>query len=254
MPMISRNQDSIIISKTRKNVIKNATGWKNFQYITDGTQPVYIGSVNVTTSVYQLNVGQTLQLSYTIKPERATETAVTWNSINETIATVNNSGLVTEISFGTAEIRCSPQKGNGSPGSIYLAIYGNSITSFSVSPSTVYLDEGNSQNMDINILPSNASNKTLRITSSDNTVAYGEGNTIYGVKEGAAIIKYETTDGSNLYAQVIVVVSKPTSIDNLTDNTCKSHSVRKTFMNNRLYIQKGHQRYDMQGREVIIWL
>ena len=248
---LTKDNCVLFVPQNTANSYKNAFGWNNFQYITDGTHPVYIGSVNVTASAYQLNVGQTLQLSYTIKPERATETAVKWASVNETTATVNNSGLVTGMSFGTAEIRCSPQKGNGSPGSIYLAVYGNPITSLSVSPNTVYLGEGENQKVDINILPNNASNKTLRITSSDNTVAYGQDNTIYGIKEGAAIIKYETTDGSNLYAQVVAVISKPTSIGNLTDNTYSTKSVRKTIMNKRLYIQKGQKLFDIQGREIV---
>ena len=245
---LTKDDCVLFVPQNTLSSYKNATGWNNFQYMTDGTQPVYIGSVTITAPAYQLNVGQTLQLNYSFKPERATETAVTWTSANESTAIVSNAGLVTGKSFGTAEIHCSPKKGNGSPGTVYIVVLGNPINSLSVSPSTVYIKEGETQEVNISILPSNATNKTLSITSTDNSVAYAQNSTIYGVKEGAAIIKYETTDGSKLSAQVIAVVTKGSGIDNTTDDIRQNKTVRKTFINKRLYIQKGNKLFDTQGR------
>lgn len=243
----------LFVPQGKSSSYKNATGWNSFQYITDGTQPVYIGSINITTSSYQLNVGQTLQLHYTFKPERATEIGVVWTSMNETTATVNNSGLVTGKGVGTAEIRCSPKKGTGNSATIYLGVYGNPVTKLTVTPGTIYLEEGKSKEVSITIQPNNASNKSLRITSSDNTVAYAQNGTIYGVKEGAAVIKYETTDGSNLSAQVIAVVSKSTGIDNVVDKT-KNDKTTIYDLNGRKLVGEPAQKgiYISNGRKVVV--
>jgi len=59
-----------------------------------------------------LTAGQTLQLSATVAPTNATNQAVTWNSNNTAVATVNANGLVTTTSAGTATITVTTQDGS----------------------------------------------------------------------------------------------------------------------------------------------
>ena len=237
----------LFVPNNSYNSYKNAEGWNSFVYVTDGIQPVYIGSIDVTSDTYTLNIGQTSQLSYSFKPEFATETAIKWASSNDNIATVSENGIVTGKGIGTVEITCYPEKGNGRAGKAYLVVFGTPITNLSVNPNTLYLTEGNNGNVNIEILPENASNKTLKISSSDDKVAYGIGNVIYALKEGAAIIKYETQDGSNLSAQVIVVVSTSTGINNVNKESKVLLPPRKVILNNKLYIQKNNGFYNLNG-------
>ena len=56
--------------------------------------------------------------------------------------------------------------------------------------------------------PSNATNKTLKITSSDTSVVTVTNNKIKGLKEGIATLTIETTDGSKIKKQITVTVVK----------------------------------------------
>lgn len=56
--------------------------------------------------------GETLQLTATIYPDSATNKNVTWKSSDKTVATVDESGLVTAVGNGTADITATTEDGN----------------------------------------------------------------------------------------------------------------------------------------------
>ncbi len=56
--------------------------------------------------------GETLQLTATIYPDSATNKTVTWKSSDKTVATVDESGLVTAVDNGTADITATTEDGN----------------------------------------------------------------------------------------------------------------------------------------------
>lgn len=55
--------------------------------------------------------GETLQLTATIYPDSATNKTVTWKSSDKTVATVDESGLVTAVGNGTADITATTEDG-----------------------------------------------------------------------------------------------------------------------------------------------
>lgn len=61
-------------------------------------------SITLSASKASLTEGETLQLTATVSPSDAVDKTVTWMSDNTTIATVDNKGLVTAKSAGTANI------------------------------------------------------------------------------------------------------------------------------------------------------
>ena len=69
--------------------------------VKETTRPVESVTLNKTSA--ELEVGQTLSLTATVKPDNATDKTVTWTSSNEAVATVVN-GVVTAAAEGTATI------------------------------------------------------------------------------------------------------------------------------------------------------
>jgi len=65
---------------------------------------VPVTGITVTPETASLTVGQTQQLTASIEPDNASNPAVTWTSGDETIATVDENGLVTAVAAGTATI------------------------------------------------------------------------------------------------------------------------------------------------------
>jgi len=75
--------------------------------------------ITATDNCVELTVGQTLQLTAAIEPENATEQTVLWESEDETIATVDETGLVTAVAAGEVTITAAA---GGVEGSFSLAV------------------------------------------------------------------------------------------------------------------------------------
>jgi hypothetical protein len=70
---------------------------------------VAVTSVSLNAATLSLAVGGTSQLSATVSPADATNTAVTWTVGDPTIATVSTSGLVTAVANGTTTVTVTTQ-------------------------------------------------------------------------------------------------------------------------------------------------
>lgn len=68
-------------------------------------------SVNSIDGKNLFGINQTLQLSTTIEPSNTTDKKITWTSSDESIATVDNKGLVTGISNGEVTITATTKNG-----------------------------------------------------------------------------------------------------------------------------------------------
>ena len=78
----------------------NATGLST-------TCTVTVGTVILNLSEIAVNKGRTATLDAMVYPETVTDQSVTWESLDETIATVSSDGKVKGIAAGTATITCT---------------------------------------------------------------------------------------------------------------------------------------------------
>jgi len=76
-----------------------------------GGKKVAVTSVSVEPTSAALEVGQTIQLKATVKPDNAYNKSVTWKSDNESVAKVDTNGLVTAVAEGTATITVVTEDG-----------------------------------------------------------------------------------------------------------------------------------------------
>ena len=87
-------------------------------YVADAKDCEFVLTVTVTDEVKlesislpeteTVEVGKTKPLAITYVPEKTTNTAVTWESLNPNIATVDANGIVTGVAEGTATITATP--------------------------------------------------------------------------------------------------------------------------------------------------
>ena len=75
---------------------------------------VYIPVTSVSLDVLSLNmkVGETFSISATLMPVNASNTTVTWASSDNSIATIDNNGVVTALKSGTSTITCTSVDGS----------------------------------------------------------------------------------------------------------------------------------------------
>jgi len=176
---------------------------------------ISVRSIFVTPQQLTIEQGQTTELTYKIKPSNATNQNVSWRSTDASIATVDQYGVVTALKAGLVEIEALTEDGGRrsdatikvTPSTKGGAI---AVTGISVSPSSTKIVEGNSIILDYEIMPANATNKKLKWSSSDESIAVvSQSGIATALKIGEAVITVVTEDGGFEGKVTIKVIKKP---------------------------------------------
>lgn len=164
-----------------------------------GTPPIVVPvtGVSVSPTTTSVQIGATKQLSATISPANATNTNLTWNSSNTSVATVNGYGLVTGVGTGTATITVKTQDGNKTATST-ITVTAVPVTGATLNNTSLQLFSGGSTSQLIaTVNPSNATNKNVTWSSSNTSVATVNSNgVVTPIAAGSATITVTTQDGN----------------------------------------------------------
>ena len=185
-------QGSATITATTEDGQKTATCSVT---VTQGNVPVTGVTVSPTSSTVAIN--GTLQLTANVQPSNATNKAVTWTSSNNSIATVDANGKVTGKAVGSATITATTTDGKKTA-SCTVTVTASTIpvTGVTVSPSSGSVNVGATLQLTATVQPSNATNKAVTWTSSNNSIATVDANgKVTGKAVGSATITATTTDG-----------------------------------------------------------
>ena len=180
--------------------------------VTDNS--VKVEKVTLDKSDAGLTIGETLQLAATVTPSDATNKNVRWSSTNTAVATVSASGLVTGISEGTTQIYATSVSNAQCYAicNITVATQKIPVTGIEISGNLFgefEVNIGKTLTLTPVIKPSNATNKDVRWTSSNSSIATVINGIVTGVSEGSTTITATTVDGGYT-TSVIVNVTKPT--------------------------------------------
>lgn len=143
--------------------------------------------ITLDNTALSLKPKGTARLTATVTPDNAVNKTVTWSSSNTSVATVNETGLVKAVAKGTAVITAATANGLTAQCTVTVAI---PVSSFSVSPAktkTISID--GTFRITSKIYPTNADDKTLLYSSSNEDVAIvDENGTVTAVAPGVAKI------------------------------------------------------------------
>ncbi len=135
----------------------------------------------------------TVALTGLVSPGDATDQTVAYSSSDETVATVDETGVVTAVSKGSATVMVTTTDGGYTDACVITVKQG--VTSVSVSPamSTLVLGDDDTKNdtvsLSAEITPSNANDQTVTWISSDSSVATVDGTgKVTAVGAGSATI------------------------------------------------------------------
>ena len=172
-------------------------------------KPVSSIQLNKTSLVlYRGASDVTETLTVSVIPSDASDTPFTWLSSNVSVAAVSSSGVVTGKSKGTATITVSANDGSGASSTCEVEVK-QYVTSISLNPTSLILNKDEEQTLTPTVIPSNASDKSLNWTSSNESVAIVDNNGKVTAKSlGSAIIKVMANDGSDKMATCSVTVTK----------------------------------------------
>ena len=173
---------------------------------------ICVNSVKVTPESVTLKAGQWYYNARAeVCPLDAECRSVRWYSNNTSVATVNaTTGYIYAVKAGSAKIYAEATDGSGEKDYITVnvtsgPIYVDSVT---LSRSSISLEEGDSYTLYANVFPSNADNRTIAWSSSNENIAEVSNGTITAKTAGTAYIYARATDGSEKYAQCQVTVTE----------------------------------------------
>ena len=174
----------------------------------------YHVTVSEKPKVVSISIPNTLSLkvgsSYTFTPiiyENGASTSLSWSTSNSSVVSVTKNGKIKALAPGTATITCTAT--NGVSAQCLVTVSPIYVTSISLNKSEVNIKEGDNITLVATISPSNATNKDIEWSSTNNNVAIvGTTGTVVGISEGTCYIKATTKDGSNKSASCLVHVEK----------------------------------------------
>lgn len=163
-----------------------------------------------------LFVGGSGKIRYSVLPSNATNTNVTFKSLNEKVAIVDANGVVTGVSEGNADIVITTEEG-GFEAKCTVRVDGIDARGIErVGDKIVTMGLNQTRQLQVKITPSDTTNKNVQWTSSNNSVATVDSNGVVTSKNsGSTIITATTHNG--LKTEFFIEVETP--VTNITLNS-----------------------------------
>lgn len=179
-------------------------------------------------------LNQTFSLSATVTPENAEEKAVGWNSINTSAVTVDENGKITAVGRGSSVVFCF-LKSNGevfAKCSVTVQIPDTQpeptkpepkptepeevkVSGITLNPNiSLKIKEGGSSKITATVVPSNATNSSVKwVSSSPDVATVDDSGNVTALKEGSTTITCTAVDGSGVSAVCPVTVTAKSTTD-----------------------------------------
>lgn len=179
-------------------------------------------------------LNQTFSLSAIVTPENAEEKAVGWNSNNMSVVTVDKDGKITAVGKGSAEVFCF-LKSNGevfAKCSVTVQIPDTQpeptkpeqkptepeevkVSGITLNPNiSLKIKEGGSSKITATVVPSNATNSSVKwVSSSPDVATVDDSGNVTAIKPGSTTVTCTAVDGSGVSASCPVTVTAEDIID-----------------------------------------
>ena len=153
-----------------------------------------VSSISVNPTSLTLEAGGTANISATVSPGNATDKTVTWSSSSSAVATVKE-GVVTAVKEGTASITAKAG-GKTAVCEVKVKAKAVAVTSVTLNKTSLPLNVNQEETLVATVKPDNATDKTVKWTSSNTAVATVDNGKVKGIKAGTAVITATAGDKS----------------------------------------------------------
>lgn len=221
--VVSVTADGFITAKKNGTAKITATSVAN-EKISE-TISIKVSKAPAPTSIFfyqdtvPLTKGQTYQLTPDFTPAKASST-ITWTA--KGCVSVDKNGMVTAKSTGNGSVTAKTE--NKKYATVQFIVYDKNVpseikvTNISVEPSSATLKVGETLSLSYTITPDIATEQTVKLATSDASVAKIKNGDVLAVGVGTAIITITAKDGSGVSGQCEVTV-KPEAANITLDQT-----------------------------------
>ena len=172
---------------------------------------IAVTSITLDKTTLSLIKGEEVQLVATVKPDNATDKTVTWTTSDASIVTVN-AGRIKAVKSGNASIIAKA----GDKTATCVITVTTPVESITLDATSATLEEGQSITLIATINPSDADEKTVTWSTSNETVASVSNGKVTANKEGTATITAKA--GSKSATCTVTVYKKAIAVTSITLN------------------------------------
>jgi uncharacterized protein YjdB len=148
--------------------------------------------------------GGSSQLTAQVFPENATNQIVEWEVSNESVATIDQNGLLTGVSDGIVTVKASATDGSGVTATKSIGVSGFNPSKILVESISILgndITDGEPQQLSVDVLPANAENKDVIWSVSDSEIAtIDQSGLLQPVNSGTVDVTASAIDGSGVTA------------------------------------------------------
>ena len=179
---------------------------------------IRVNGITISQSYASVKPGETLQLSGAITPADATDLNVTWSSSDESVAAVDQNGLVTILSEGDAIITVTTEDGGYSATCTLHSVV--LVEAVNLSQTILKLQIGDTETLQFTVSPENAGyTKSFWYSSNTDAVTVDNNGLVTAVGKGLSKVQAVVirADGKYIYSTCNVYVGLSEDLGDVTE-------------------------------------
>ena len=166
---------------------------------------IAVSKVTISSKVSQITEGSSISLLATVFPKNASDKSITWICSNNNVIKINSNGTIIGLKEGSARITATSNNGVSDYINIVVKPKIVDVTSITLNNSNISLLKGDTKTLTATIKPKNATNKNIKWTSSDTSVAsVNQNGKVTANKKGTATITATTSNNKSSSCSVTV--------------------------------------------------
>jgi uncharacterized protein YjdB len=198
------------VEQNNETMKKRAAG--HLKRLKRAAEKIMIGEKKVSLLAGGPEEAGRIQLTFTVSPETSYWQDVIWSSSDESIATVDENGVVKAVAPGKVTIRAATTQpgSDAKPGEVVITVF-QAAEAIELDQTEVTIPVKKNAKIKAKVLPDAAAknNKTLEWSSEDEGIATVKNGQISGKSAGTTTVTAKATDGSGVSAKVTVTVVVP---------------------------------------------
>ena len=185
-------------------IVTTLDGDKTAQYALTVKEHVSVSGITLNKKTTSIVKGAVETLVATITPPDAENTEVKWASDKPAVAKVDQTGKVTAVDGGTANITATTVDGNKVATCVVTVTV--PVTNVTLDTDAITLEINGTQKLVATIVPANATNQKVTWKSDKQEIAtVDQEGTVTGVADGVANVTVETEDGKKVATCAVTV-------------------------------------------------
>lgn len=162
----------------------------------DQCKPVIIEKLSFVQDSFNVKRGSTQKLIVLVNPSSLASSDLTWKSSDESIATVDNSGVVKGLKNGQVTITVTSPNGVATSCVVNVVVDSIEVNKIILNTNNITLKIGDTNQIISKVEPETATERDLVWSSSDSSIVSVDNNgKIKGLKVGTVTITVKTKDG-----------------------------------------------------------